>query len=115
MIYKAAPDDAVHSPSIDALFFSLAKPHRVPRVGVLSTGMGRDGAAGLLAMRQSGAHTIAQDESTSVVYGMPKAAADLHAATEILPLPPSLRESAISFSSQTGPRPGSRRVSRQRQ
>jgi len=86
VIYKAAPEDAVHSPSIDALFFSLAKPHRVPRVGVLLTGMGRDGAAGLLAMRQSGAHTIAQDESTSVVYGMPKAAADLDAATEILPL-----------------------------
>lgn len=84
--YKAAPEDAVHSPSIDALFFSLAQPHRAPRVGVLLTGMGRDGAAGLLAMRNSGAHTIAQDASTSVVYGMPKAAAELDAAAEILPL-----------------------------
>jgi chemotaxis response regulator CheB len=86
VVYKAAPEDAIHRPSIDALFFSLAKPHRVPRVGVLLTGMGRDGAAGLLAMRKSGAYTIAQDEETSVVYGMPKAAAELDAATEILPL-----------------------------
>jgi two-component system response regulator WspF len=86
VLYKAAPEDAAHSPSIDALFFSLAQPHRAPRVGVLLTGMGRDGAAGLLAMRKSGAHTIAQDAATSVVYGMPKAAAELDAATEILPL-----------------------------
>jgi chemotaxis response regulator CheB len=49
--------------------------------------MGRDGAAGLLALRKSGALTIAQDESTCVVYGMPKAAAELGAAVEILPLP----------------------------
>jgi chemotaxis response regulator CheB len=84
--YTPAPEDAIHSPSIDALFFSLAQAHRAPRVGVLLTGMGRDGAAGLMALRNSGAFTIAQDEATSVVYGMPKAAADLDAATEILPL-----------------------------
>ena len=86
VLYKEAPEDAAHSPSIDALFFSLAQPHCAPRVGVLLTGMGRDGAAGLLALRKSGAHTIAQDATTSVVYGMPKAAAELDAATEILPL-----------------------------
>lgn len=86
VLYKAPPEDAAHSPSIDSLFFSLAQPHCARRLGVLLTGMGRDGAAGLLAMRQSGAHTIAQDEATSVVYGMPKAAAELDAATEILPL-----------------------------
>jgi two-component system response regulator WspF len=84
--YTPAPEDAVHSPSIDALFFSLAEPHRAPRIGVLLTGMGRDGAAGLMALRSSGALTIAQDAATSVVYGMPKAAADIDAATEILPL-----------------------------
>ena len=84
--YTEPPEDAVHSPSIDALFFSLAQPQRAPRVGVLLTGMGRDGAAGLLELRKSGALTVAQDAATSVVYGMPKAAADLHAANEILPL-----------------------------
>lgn len=84
--YSPAPEDAIHKPSIDTLFYSLAKPHRVPRIGVLLTGMGRDGAAGLLALRMSGALTIAQDAATSVVYGMPKAAADLDAADEILPL-----------------------------
>jgi two-component system, chemotaxis family, response regulator WspF len=84
--YTSGPEDAVHTPSIDSLFYSLAKPHRAPRIGVLLTGMGRDGAAGLLALRKSGALTIAQDAATSVVYGMPKAAAELSAATEILPL-----------------------------
>ena len=90
VLYKAAAQDAVHCPSIDALFFSLAfthaQPSPVPRVGVLLTGMGRDGAAGLLALRKSGALTIAQDAATSVVYGMPKAAVELGAALEILPL-----------------------------
>ena len=84
--YTPAPDGAVHKPSIDSLFFSLAKPHRATRIGVLLTGMGRDGAAGLLALRKSGALTIAQDAATSVVYGMPRAAAEIHAAAEILPL-----------------------------
>ena len=84
--YIPAPEDAVHKPSIDSLFYSLAKPHRTARVGILLTGMGRDGAAGLLAMRKSGALTIAQDAATSVVYGMPKAAAEMSAASEILPL-----------------------------
>ena len=60
--------------------------HQAPRIGVLLTGMGRDGADGLLAMRNSGAFTIAQDEDTSVVYGMPRAAAELSAAMDVLPL-----------------------------
>ena len=55
-------------------------------VGVLLTGMGRDGAAGLAAMRAKGYHTIAQDEATCAVYGMPKAAAAINAAVSILPL-----------------------------
>jgi two-component system response regulator WspF len=84
--YTPAKKNAIYSPSIDALFLSLAQPHRATRAGVLLTGMGRDGAAGLLAMRKSGALTIAQDAATSVVYGMPKAAAEINGASEILPL-----------------------------
>jgi chemotaxis response regulator CheB len=84
--YTPVPRRAAHSPSIDALFSSLALPNLAPRVGVLLTGMGRDGAEGLLAMRSSGAFTIAQDSATSVVYGMPRAAAEMNAAADILPL-----------------------------
>ncbi|WP_245817989.1 chemotaxis-specific protein-glutamate methyltransferase CheB [Granulicella rosea] len=84
--YTPHPRETAYRPSVDALFSSLAHSHRAPRVGVLLTGMGRDGGEGLLAMRQAGAYTIAQDKATSIVYGMPKAAADLKAAMEILPL-----------------------------
>jgi two-component system response regulator WspF len=96
--YQAPFADSVHSPSIDALFFSLAQAHLAPRVGVLLSGMGRDGAAGLLALRKSRALTIAQDEATSVVYGMPKVAAEIGAAVEILPLSaigPRIRRSIL--------------------
>jgi two-component system, chemotaxis family, protein-glutamate methylesterase/glutaminase len=82
-------DDAErHScrPSVDVLFESLAREYGREACGCLLTGMGRDGALGLLAMRQSGAATVAQDEATSVVYGMPREAAILGAAERILPL-----------------------------
>ncbi|MBV8123742.1 MAG: chemotaxis-specific protein-glutamate methyltransferase CheB [Burkholderiaceae bacterium] len=74
-------------PSIDVLFESLARETKAATVACLLTGMGRDGAAGLLAIQQAGGHTIAQDESTSVVYGMPREAALLGAAQQILALP----------------------------
>ena len=74
-------------PSIDCLFETLAMEHGPRAVGCLLTGMGRDGAAGLLAMRKTGALTIAQDEATSVIYGMPREAAALGAAERVLPLP----------------------------
>lgn len=73
-------------PSVDVLFESVAAEFGTAAVGCLLTGMGRDGAAGLLAMRRAGAATIAQDEETSVVYGMPREAAMLGAAQRILPL-----------------------------
>lgn len=73
-------------PAVDILFQSGAEILRGKAIGAIFTGMGKDGANGLLALRQSGAHTFAQDEKTSVVYGMPKAAAEIGAACEVLPL-----------------------------
>lgn len=63
-----------HRPSVDALFHSMAQVVQSPMVGIIMTGMGRDGANGLLAMRKAGAYTIGQDEASSVVYGMPMVA-----------------------------------------
>ena len=76
-----------HRPSVDVLFHSAAQVLGANALGVILTGMGKDGASGLLAMRQAGAHTIAQDEASCVVYGMPRAAVELGAAAEVCPLP----------------------------
>ncbi len=76
-----------HVPGIDATLHSIASAVGSEAVGVLLTGMGRDGAAGLLAMRSSGALTLGQDEATSTVYGMPAAAYQLGAVERQLPLP----------------------------
>lgn len=73
-------------PSVDVLFASCAREFRSRTVGALLTGMGNDGAQGLLALRQAGCFTIAQDEATSVVFGMPKHAIDIGAAACVLPL-----------------------------
>lgn len=75
------PGDKVsgHRPSVDALFASMADQVRCKMVGVIMTGMGRDGADGLLAMRRAGAYTIGQDKESSVVYGMPMVANDIGA------------------------------------
>ncbi|MDH2422123.1 protein-glutamate methylesterase/protein-glutamine glutaminase [Cobetia amphilecti] len=75
-----------HRPSVDVLFDSVARVAGRNAVGVILTGMGRDGARGLLQMREAGAHTIAQDEQSCVVYGMPREAVELGAAESILPL-----------------------------
>jgi two-component system chemotaxis response regulator CheB len=75
-----------HRPSVDVLFRSFADKAGAGAVGVILTGMGRDGAEGLLAMRQAGAHTIGQDESSSLIYGMPKVAFEVGAVQEQLPL-----------------------------
>ena len=68
-----------HRPSVDALFQSMSEVVKCKMVGIIMTGMGQDGAAGLLAMRQHGAFTIGQDKDSSVVYGMPKVAFDIGA------------------------------------
>ena len=84
--YRAEPVDYPYRPSVNAFFASLVAHWRGGVTGVLLTGMGRDGAEGLLALRGQGWHTLAQDMATSAVYGMPKAAAELDAAAQILPL-----------------------------
>lgn len=76
---KAGPRVNGHCPSVEVLFESVAKVAGADAVGIILTGMGGDGARGLLSMRKAGARTIGQDESTCVVYGMPKVAYDLGA------------------------------------
>lgn len=76
---KRGPKVNGHCPSVDVLFESVAKSAGADAVGIILTGMGGDGAKGLLAMKKAGARTIGQDESTCVVYGMPKVAYDLGA------------------------------------
>lgn len=85
---RLTADSPRHScrPSIDVLFESLVREYGASVLGCLLTGMGRDGAAGLLEIRRAGGLTIAQDERTSVVYGMPREAAQLGAAERILPI-----------------------------
>lgn len=75
-----------HCPSADVLFKSVANEAKEKAIGVILTGMGCDGAAGLLSMRRMGAHTIGQDKDTCVVYGMPKAAYDIGAVEVQTPL-----------------------------
>lgn len=86
LAYTPEPKDYPYLPSVDAFLKSAARRWPLPAVGVVLTGMGRDGGQGLLAARQAGWRTLAQDQATSVVYGMPKAAAELNAADQILPL-----------------------------
>ena len=75
-----------HRPSADVLFDSCAQVAGPQAVGIILTGMGADGARGLLRLKQSGARTLAQDEESSVVFGMPKAAIELGAVDQVLPL-----------------------------
>lgn len=86
LTYTAEPVNEIYRPSIDVFFESVARYWEGDAVGVLLTGMGRDGAQGLKLMRQQGFLTIAQDQQSSSVYGMPKAAAAIDAAVEIRPL-----------------------------
>lgn len=84
--YTPEPRDRYYRPSIDVFFDSVVRHWRGNTVGILLTGMGKDGAKGLKGMRDAGYLTIAQDAASCVVYGMPKAAAELDAAAKILPI-----------------------------
>ena len=86
LVYATEPADFSCRPSIDLFFQSADRFWPGDVIGVLLTGMGRDGAEGLRVLRNNGHHTIAQDRPTSAVYGMPGAAAELQAASEILAL-----------------------------
>lgn len=100
------PDERVsgHRPSVDALFLSMAQNVRCQMYGIIMTGMGRDGAAGLLAMRKKGAYTIGQDEESCVVYGMPRAAYELGAVT----VQASCKEISTALLRHLRSRPGGR-------
>lgn len=110
LAYDLEPRDAPYRPSVDVLFGSIAANWRGASAGVVLSGMGRDGAVGLKQMRATGARTIAQDEASSAVYGMPRAAAEASAASDVLPLSrigpllcelfePSVRELALRANS----------------
>jgi len=85
---KLRPGEPIsgHRPSVDALFMSVAQRVGAPAIGILLTGMGADGAKGLLAMHRTGALTIAQDESSCTVFGMPRVAISLGAANVVAPI-----------------------------
>jgi len=76
----------LHRPSVDVLFESVARALGRRAIGVILTGMGKDGAAGMLKLMRAGAHTLAQDETSCVVFGMPREAIALNAIDEIVPL-----------------------------
>ena len=84
--YEKEPVEFVYRPSVDAFFFSLKRNWPTPGVAVLLTGMGQDGAKGMKGLKELGWTTLAQDQATSVVYGMPKAAAELGATTAVVAL-----------------------------
>lgn len=87
LVARCLPDDGqLHMPSVDILFHAVASCCRASAIGIILTGMGRDGAEGLLALREAGGVTIAQDEHSSAVYGMPQAAHRIGAARYIINL-----------------------------
>lgn len=93
--YVEEPADTPHRPSVDVFFESMLALHGVARMGVLLTGMGGDGARGLLALREAGVPTMAQDAASSVVYGMPRMALEIGAvqiATALADMPKAIEE-----------------------
>ncbi|HEY1148706.1 MAG TPA: chemotaxis-specific protein-glutamate methyltransferase CheB [Pseudoduganella sp.] len=86
LVYDANPRDYAYRPSVDVFFQCVAQNWKQDAIGVLLTGMGRDGAEGLLALRRAGKTTVAQDQASSAVFGMPRAAIEIDAAQMVLPL-----------------------------
>lgn len=91
-----------HRPSVDVLFRSAANVAGANAMGIILTGMGKDGAQGLLEMKQAGSHTIAQDEESCVVFGMPKEAINVGGACEVLPLQAIARRTLEYLASHSG-------------
>ncbi len=100
---KDGPEVHHQKPSVDVLFHSVAKYAGANAVGAILTGMGADGADGLLAMRKAGARTIAQDEATSIVFGMPMEAIKCGAAEKVLPLD-QVADGVLQLARQAGKR-----------
>jgi two-component system, chemotaxis family, response regulator WspF len=109
--YVVEPAETPYRPSVDVFFHSLARHGGHPGAAALLTGMGRDGGEGLLALKKAGWLTFAQDEATSVVYGMPRAARELGAASEILPVGAIGQALEAAWRRRAGalPAPGTRR------
>jgi len=103
LAYTRAPQSYVYRPSVDVFFHSACALWRGEIVGVLLTGMGRDGAHGLKALRDKGHYTIAQDQASSAVYGMPKAAVAMDAAVDVLPIEAIAAQLRNVLSTQTEP------------
>ena len=108
---KLQAGEPVHGccPSVDVLFESLARWQEDRAIGVVLTGMGRDGAQGAMAMKSRGGYIIAQSEETCTIFGMPKAVIDLKAATSVVPLeeiPTTLMRLTESRRERTPPSPG---------
>jgi two-component system chemotaxis response regulator CheB len=91
-----------HRPSVDVLFRSAANVAGANALGIILTGMGKDGAQGLLEMRQAGSHTIAQDEESCIVFGMPKEAIHIGGACEVLPLQSIARHALEYLATHSG-------------
>jgi two-component system chemotaxis response regulator CheB len=98
---KDGPPVCRQKPSVEVMFDSVAKFAGANAVGAILTGMGNDGASGLLKMRENGAHTVAQDEASSVVFGMPKEAIECGAAEKVVPLS-EVAQNMIMFAQRKG-------------